>query len=117
MGYAGAEPEIDHFDPLFRLIQQNVLQLDVTMGHIALMAVMNGLNDLAPEEFGLKLWHLPIGLHFEISVQTASIDELHDQKNLLVRLKCLVQLCDVRMIQLFHNFHLAFDAFPAIRFH
>ena len=81
---AGTKPKVDHFDPLFRLIEQYVLQLDVTMGYIALMTVMNCLNDLAPEEFSLEFWHLPVWLHFKIAVQTATIDELHDQKNLLV---------------------------------
>ena len=57
------------------------------MSYIALVAIVNRLDDLPPEELGLKLWHLAIRLHFEVPVQAASIHELHDQKDLLVRLE------------------------------
>ena len=81
------------------------------------MTIVNGLDDLSPEEFGLKLWHLPIGLHFEVSMQAASINEFHDEEDLLVGLKDFKQLSDMLMIQLFHNFHFAFDTLAPVRLH
>ena len=51
------------------------------------MAVVNRLHDLTPEELCLELRHLPVGLHFQIAVKTSSIDVLHDEEDLLVRLK------------------------------
>ena len=85
------------------------------MSYITLVAIVNRLNDLAPEKFGLKLRHLPIWLHFQVSVQTASVDEFHDKEDLLVRFKHFIKFCDVLVVKLFHDFHLAFYTFSAIR--
>lgn len=87
------------------------------MRHVALVAVVDGLHDLAPEELCLQFRHLPVGFHFEIAVQTAAIDELHNEEDLLVRLESFVQLRDVRMVQLFHYFHLSLHALPPVRLH
>ena len=87
MGDASAETKIDHLHSFFGLIKQDILQLDVSVRHVSLVTVIDALHDLAPEEFGLELWHLPVWFHFEVPVQAASIHELHDQENLLVRLE------------------------------
>ena len=87
------------------------------MSYIALMAVVNRLDDLSPEEFGLKLWHLTIWLHFEVPVQASSVDELHDEEDLLVGLEDFEQLCDVLMVQFLHDFHLSFDTLAPVRLH
>ena len=87
------------------------------MGDISLMAVVNAQNNLSPEELGLEFRHLPIRLHLEVAVKTASIDELHDQEDLLVRFEGLVELGDVRVVQLLHDLHFTFDTLAPIGFH
>ena len=111
------EAEINQLDSLLRLVQQDIFQLDIPMSYIALVAIVNRLDDLAPEEFCLKFGHLAIGFHFEITVQTASIDEFHDEENLLGRLKYLEKLCNMLMVKLLHDFHFTFDTFPPVRLH
>ena len=60
------------------------------MGNVALMAVVDGLDDLAPEEFSFKFGHLPVRLYFKITMKRASVYVLHDQEHLLVALKRLI---------------------------
>jgi len=45
---ARRETKVDKFDSLFGFIEQNVLQLDISVCYIALVAVVDGLDDLAP---------------------------------------------------------------------
>ena len=87
------------------------------MSYIPLVTVVDGLDDLAPEELGLELGHLAVGLHLEVPVQAAAVDELHDEEDLLVRLKHLVQLRNVLVVQLLHNLHLALDTFASVGLH
>ena len=117
MGDACRKAEIYQLDSLLRLVQQDIFQLDIPMSYIALVAIVNRLDDLAPEKFCLELWHLSIRFHFEITVQTASIDEFHDEENLLRRLKYLEKLCNMLMVKLLHDFHFTFDTFPPVRLH
>ena len=81
MRNASGESKINQLDSLFCLVQQYVLQLDVPMRHISTVAVVNGLDYLAPQEFGLKLRHLSIWFHLEVSMETSSIDVLHYQED------------------------------------
>lgn len=62
------------------------------------MTVVDCLDDLAPEELSLKLLHLSIRLHLEVSMQTVSIDVLHNEEDLLFRLEDFKQLRDVLMV-------------------
>ena len=87
------------------------------MSYITLVTVVDRLNDLTPDELGLELGHLPVGLHLEVTVQAAAVHELHDEEDLLVRLEHLVQLRDVLVVQLLHNLHLSLDAFASVGFH
>ena len=57
------------------------------MCYITLMTVMDGLDDLAPQELRFELRHLPIRLHLEIAVEATAIDILHNEEDLLVRFK------------------------------
>ena len=68
------------------------------MSYIALMAVVDGLHDLAPNELGLEFRHLPVGLHLEVPVQAAAVYKLHDEEDLLVRLEHLIQLRNVLVV-------------------
>ena len=117
MGNTSREAEIDQLNSLFRLVKEDVLEFDIPMSYIALVAIVDRLDDLPPEELGLKLWHLAIRLHFEVPVQAASIHELHDEEDLLVGLEDFEELCDVLVIQLLHYFHLAFDALSPVGLH
>lgn len=87
------------------------------MCYIALMAVVDCLNNLAPQEFSLELWHLSVWLHLQIPMQAASIDVLHYEKHLLVAFKNFVQLGNVIVVQLLHDFHLALDRLSSVRLH
>ena len=60
---ASRETKIDQFDSLLGFIEQDIFKFDVSVGYIALVAIVDGLDDLAPEEFGLELGHLAIRLH------------------------------------------------------
>ena len=62
------------------------------------MTVMDGLNDLAPQELSFELRHLPIRLHLEIAVEATAIDILHNEEDLLVRFKYFEKLCYMIMI-------------------
>lgn len=63
------ETKIDQFYSLFGLVQQNVLQFDVSMSDVALMTIVDCLDNLSPQKFGLKFWHLSIWFHFEVTVE------------------------------------------------
>lgn len=49
------ESKVNNLDSLPSLIQKNVLKLDVTVGHVPLMAVVDCLDNLSPEELGFQL--------------------------------------------------------------
>ena len=109
MGYAGAEPKIDHLYDSLCLVQKNIFKFHVSMRNVPLMAKVNRLNYLGPQELRLQFRHLSIGLHLEVPVQTATVNVLHNYENLLVRLKGFIKFGYVRMVELLHNFHLSFD--------
>ena len=98
MWYACRESKIDKFDPLLCLIQEDVLKLDISVSYIALVAVVDGLDDLAPEELGFHLGHLSVRFHFEVAVQTATVDVLHDEEDLFVALEDFKELGNVLMV-------------------
>ena len=98
MWYACRESKIDEFDPLLCLVQEDVFKLDISVSYIALVAVVNGLDDLAPKELGLHLGHLAVRFHFEVAVQTATVDVLHDEEDLFVALENFKELGDVLMV-------------------
>ena len=54
------------------------------MCNVTLVAVVDRLHDLAPEELGLELWHLAIRFHLQIAVQASTVDKLHDEEHLLM---------------------------------
>ena len=54
------------------------------MCYIALMAVVDCLNNLAPQEFSLEFRHLSVWLHLEVPMQATSVDVFHYEEHLLV---------------------------------
>ena len=81
------------------------------------MTVVDSLNNLAPKEFGLEFRHLPVWLCLEVAMQTATIDELHNQENLLMGLKGFVKLSNVGVVQLLHNLHFSLDTLSPVGLH
>ena len=77
------------------------------MCNFELVAIVNRLDYLLPEEFGLKFRHLSVWLHLEVAVQGAAIHVLHKDEDLLVRLEGFVEFGNVGMVQLLHNLHFA----------
>ncbi len=90
VGNARRKTEVNQFDTFFGFIEQDILKFNVTMCYIALMAVVDSLDHLAPQKFGLKLRHLSVWFHLQVAVQTATIDVFHDEKDLLVAFKDFV---------------------------
>jgi len=84
------------------------------MRYISLVAVVDCLHYLNPKELRLQLRHLPIWLHFQVTVKAASVHVLHKDKHLLMRLKSLIKLPNVWMIQLFHDLHFTLYRLPAV---
>ena len=117
MRNACREAEVNQLYSLFGLVEQDILKLNVSVCYVALVAVVNGLDDLSPDKLSLQLWHLPIGLHFQIAMQAASIDILHHEEDLLVALENLKELCDMLMIKLLHDLHLALDRLASVWLH
>lgn len=117
MWYACRESKIDKFDSLLCLVQEYVFKLNISVSYIALVAVVNGLDDLAPKELGLHLGHLAVRFHFEVAVQTATVDVLHDEEDLFVALKDFEELGDVLMVQLLHDLHLSLDRLASVGLH
>lgn len=87
------------------------------MCYVTLVTVVDGLHDLSPEEFSFQFGHLAIGLHFQVSMQTASINELHNEENLLVGLEDFIELGNMLMVQFLHNLHFSLHTLPPVWFH
>jgi hypothetical protein len=68
------------------------------MGHIPLVTVVNGLDNLNPDEFSLKFWHLPIWLHFEVSMKTAAIHVLHNDEDLFMRFEGFIEFGNIWVV-------------------
>jgi len=77
---------------------------------------VDSVNHLLPQEFSFNLSHLPIGLPFKVAMQRPSVDILHNEENLLVRLEGFVQLCEAFMVDFLHNLDFSLDALAAVGF-
>lgn len=95
---AGAETKVNKLDYSLSLVQKDVLQLDISVGHIALVAVVDTLDHLTPQKFGLEFGHLSVRLHLEVAMKRASVDVLHEEEDLLVRLEGLIKLTNIRVV-------------------
>ena len=62
------------------------------------MAVVDSLDDLAPQELSFELRHLSVRFHLKVAVETTAIDILHYEEHLFVRFEHLEQLCYMIMI-------------------
>ena len=75
---ARREAEVDQFDSGPRLIQEDVLKLDVPVRHVPLVEVVDAEDDLLPQVLGLDFRHLAIGLPFQVTMQGAAIHVFHN---------------------------------------
>ena len=87
------------------------------MCYIALVAVVDGLDNLTPEEFCFKIRHLSIRLHLKIAVETVAVDVFHDEEDLLVGLEDLKQFRDMVVVEFLHDFHFSLDRLPSVWLH
>lgn len=78
------------------------------------MQVVYSEHDLLPEEFGLDFSHLAVRLSLEVAVQRATVDVLHDQEHLLVRLESFVQLGQTIVIDFLHDFNFSLHALSPV---
>ena len=78
------------------------------------MAIVNTLHYLPPQELRFELWHLSIGFHLQVTMQTATVDVFHNEKDLFWRLKSFVQFSNVRIVKFFHDFHFTFDTLLSV---
>ena len=65
---ASGESEVNQLYSFLCFIKKNIFKFDVAMCYIALMAVVDCLNNLAPQEFSLELWHLSVWFHLKVAV-------------------------------------------------
>lgn len=75
---ASREAEVDELHVLV-LVEENVLQLDVSVGYALAVAVLQCHQDLAEDATGLLLIELLVDHLFEVGVQASPGDVLHDQ--------------------------------------
>ena len=115
MGNTGAEAKIYHLRNGLRLIQQNVFKLNVSVGNVPLVAVVNTLHDLGPQKLGFQLRHLSIGFHLQVAVETASIRVLHNNEHLFVRLKRFIEFRNIRVVKFLHDLDFSLHGFPTAR--
>lgn len=69
MRNTSAEPKVNHFDNCLGLVQQDIFQFHIPMRHIPLVAIVDRLYHLNPQELGFEFGHLTIWLHLEVAVQ------------------------------------------------
>ena len=84
------------------------------MGNVALVQVVNPECDLLPQKLGLNLCHLSVRFALQVAMQRATVDVLHDQEDLLVRLESLVQLREAVMVDFLHDFDLSLHALAPV---
>ena len=108
------EAEVNHFDDGLGFVQEDVLELDVSVCNVPLVAVVYRSDDLSPQELGFEFWHLPIWLHLEIAVKTASVDVLHDEEHLLVGFESFIEFGNVLMVQFLHDFHFSLHTLSSV---
>ena len=108
------EAEVDQLDSCARLVEQDVLKLNIAMSDVALVQVVDCEHNLLPDVLGLDLSHLPVRLSLEVAMQGPTVDVLHDKEHLLVRLKRFIQLGEALVIDLLHDLDLALHALAPV---
>ena len=64
------------------------------------MAILECSKQLLENPFGILFFKSSVGFLLEVTVKTASSNVLHDQVNMIIGLKSLIDLNDVLMIHL-----------------
>lgn len=106
VGNARRKAEVDEFDVLV-LIQQNVFQLDVSVGDALAVAVTQCHQNLFENPPGLFFLELLVDHFFEVRMQTSPTHVLHDQVHVRVSFKSLDELDYVVVVHLLKQHHFA----------
>jgi len=97
------ETEVDNLECLV-VVEQQVLGLEVTVAHAALVQVLDARDQLLVELARLLL--LQTRVPHDVVEQLAAVGVLHDHEELLLGLDDLVQLDDVVVAHLLQNLYL-----------
>ena len=91
-------------------IQQNVLQLDISMCDASSVAVLDARDHLLEDTSSLSLLEPSLGIALDEAVEGASTHVLHDEENVLGGVDGFEHLDDVGVLHLHHQFDLTSDA-------
>lgn len=101
---AATESKVYELDHLLA-VNDNVLQLNVSMCDVSVVQVFQSKEELLDDSFGFLLSKLPISLRFQMRVQTLTVGVLHHQVNVLGCVNAFVQLDDIGMVQSREDFY------------
>ena len=80
----------------------------------SIVTVANTLHNLLEDAFRFFLFKSTILLAFQVAMQAATSNILHDQNDILGSIYHLVQANNVLVSHLFHEFDLALDTFASV---
>lgn len=75
---AGGEAKVDELD-IFVLVEENILKFDISMSNTFAMTIFERNHDLFENTARFFLLELLVYHFFQIGVQAAAADILHDQ--------------------------------------
>ena len=85
------------------------------MSDASRVAVTQAFNDLLEYSLSVPFFEASVRFAFEVTMQRAIRHVLHDQYNILARVNDFVQLDDVLMLHLLHQFYFTLNALSAVR--
>ena len=80
------------------------------------MAIVESLGYHSDDEPCLVFQHLSVGLSLKVSMEGTSCNILHDEENLFISVKGLVEFCYASVLKPFHYLDFPFYTFLSVRF-
>ena len=114
LGSANTEAEVDELD-VVPLINNNVLELKVTVAYVLVVQTADRLAELPEEDPRLIFGQDSLGaLKFDVLVQADSRDEFLNQIDVLPGLEVIIELYNIRVISLqaLHACDLSLNSLP-----
>ena len=114
-GGTAAKAKIDELNAVFLRFNNDILQLDVPMRHIARVKVHQRAEHLLNYPFRLVLWEASLVLCLQVRVKTLTLGIFHHQIDVLGRVYSLIELDNVGMGQTAQYSDLSNRLFLALR--
>lgn len=106
-----SKSEIDNFDHKSFILDQDIIQLNVSVSNTFLMEVIKGLRNLFEESSAHWLFHLAVGaLLLDVLVQTNAANIIGYDANCLWSFNQIMHLDNVRVINLFQSKNLSLNS-------